>query len=274
MNSVYAMDTYFTNSLGVYPWEMRCEMLRELGYNETYLTLWSEDAWEDLPKIAHAFNDFGLHVSGVYWTLDLDDRGGANHRFLEAMPTLPAATRIELAIVGESAFDVDDARLKSWLETLLQAADEHDLQITLYPHLDFWLDRLENALQVARKYLHPRLGAVFCGYHWFGLPGQNLHALPQLLKEAAPLLRAVNLCGSSCKSDNPRQCTIETLDRGELDNASIAAVLREINYDGPVGFQGYGIGGDAYANLHASLNAWRDMQARLDKHPHWMAWGK
>lgn len=274
MNSVYAMDTYFYNSLGVYSWEARCEMLHELGYNATYLTLWSEEAWEDLPKIAHAFNDFGIHVSGVYWTLDLDDRGGANHRFTEAMKTIPAGTRIELAIVGEGVFDVEDERLKSWLEPLLKAASDNDLQIALYPHLEFWLDRLETALQVARKYLHSHLGVVFCGWHWFGLPGQNLHNLPALLNDAALLLRAVNLCGSSCKNDHPRQCTIETLDRGELDNFSIAALLREMDYQGPIGFQGYGLGGDAYANLRASLGAWRDMQERLDQHPPWSALSK
>lgn len=272
MNSVYAMDTYFYNSLGVYPWNVRCELLRELGYNETYLTLWSEEAWDDLPKIAHAFTDFGLHVSGVYWTLDLDDRGGANHRFLEAMATIPSGTRIELAIVGEGAFSADDARLKSWLEPMLEAAQENDLQIALYPHLEFWLDRLETALEVARKYLQPRLGVIFCAYHWFSLPGQNPHNLPALLKDAAPLLRAVNLCGSSCKKESPRQCTIETLDTGELDNFSIAGLLREIDYQGPVGFQGYGLGGDVYANLRASLAAWRDMQERLDKNPQWAVW--
>ena len=273
MNSVYAMDTYFYNSLGVYPWEARCEMLHQLGYNATYLTLWSEEAWEDLPKIQHAFQDFGIQVSGVYWTLDLDDRGGANGRFLDAMKTMPAATRIELAIVGEGSFDVEDRRLKLWLEPMLKAADEHDLQIALYPHTGFWLDRLEYALQTARKYLQPLLGAVFCSYHWLALSDQNLHALPALLKDAAPLLRAVNLNGSSCKTESgTRHCTIETLDRGELDNFSIAALLREIDYQGPIGFQGYGIGGDAYANLRASLGAWRSMQERLDKHPQWTAW--
>lgn len=271
-NSVYAMDTYFYNSLGVYPWNVRCEMLHQLGYNATYLTLWSEEAWEDLPKIAHSFDDFGIHVSGVYWTLDLDDRGGANRRFLEALPTLPVGTRIELAIVGEGNFNIEDRRLDLWLKPILKAADEHDLQIALYPHLGFWIDRLESALQVARKYLQPRLGVVFCAYHWFALSDRNLHALPALLKDAAPLLRAVNLNGSSCKSDTPRQCTIETLDRGELDNFSLAALLREIDYQGPVGFQGYGLGGDAYANLRASLGAWREMQERLDKSPHWTVW--
>ena len=30
-HSVYAMDTHFYNSIGSYPYEVRCEMLRELG---------------------------------------------------------------------------------------------------------------------------------------------------------------------------------------------------------------------------------------------------
>src|SRR5690606_40496783 len=48
---VYAMDTCFFTPHGNYDFDVRCEMLRELGYEGTYLTLWSEQAWADLERV-------------------------------------------------------------------------------------------------------------------------------------------------------------------------------------------------------------------------------
>jgi hypothetical protein len=36
-------------------------------------------------------------------------------------------------------------------------------------------------------------------------------------------------------------------------------------YNGPIGLQGYGIGGDAYDNLKRSMNSWRQLTQRLSK---------
>jgi hypothetical protein len=65
------------------------------------------------------------------------------------------------------------------------------------------------------------------------------------------------------------KATVEPMGQGELDNFAILGHLREIGYSGMVGFQGYSIGGDVYANLRQSLSAFRDMERRLDSHPHW-----
>jgi hypothetical protein len=282
---LYAMDTCFHSSLGAYGWDARCEMLRELGYDATYLTLWSEDAWADLERIGQTREQFGLEVAGVYWTLDLDDRGGANARFLEALEFVPGGTRFELAIVGEpssdrisgaSTCDHSDPRLRQWLEPILEAASRRELTVSLYPHLDFWLDCFEDATRLARKWSHPQLGTVFCGYHWFAGSGQDSSGhfsykyLQSILEEGAPWLKSANVCGSTCRVEKgARRCTIETLDRGELDNFAVLGLLREIEFSGPLGFQGYGIGGDVYANLRSSLQAAREMLSRLEARPHW-----
>jgi sugar phosphate isomerase/epimerase len=266
---VFAMDTYFYTTLGAYSWQARCEMLAELGYDGTYLTLWSEDAWDDLAKIGDAPAYFGLDVAGVYWTMDLDNRGGGYGRFHDALETVPSGTRFEIAIVGEAdRFDVNDARFDERLLPLLEIAARRDLSLSLYPHIDFWLDSLPKATALAQRLNHPNLGVVFCGYHWYALDGQNLATQ---LKAAAPFLRSANLCGSSWRPRRtPKaQCTIETLDSGELDNFAVLGALRDVGFIGPMGFQGYGIGGDVYANLRRSLQAFRDMERRLQQHPQW-----
>ena len=61
---IYAMDTSFYHSLGSYTFAARCEMLRELGYDATYLTLWSDAAWADVPLLASVTERYGLRTLG------------------------------------------------------------------------------------------------------------------------------------------------------------------------------------------------------------------
>lgn len=56
---------------------------------------------------------------------------------------------------------------------------------------------------------------------------------------------------------------IQTLDRGSFDIFKFLNALRALGYTGPVGFQGYGIKGDAHDNLKRTMEAWRKLSTRL-----------
>ncbi len=60
-STLFAMDTSFFGSLGAYGFDARFEMLRELGYDATYLTVWNEVAWQDLPRLT-TFPAFHWHA--------------------------------------------------------------------------------------------------------------------------------------------------------------------------------------------------------------------
>jgi hypothetical protein len=45
--------------------------------------------------------------------------------------------------------------------------------------------------------------------------------------------------------------------------------LKKIGFNGMIGFQGWSEGGDAYSKLRRSLEAFRDMERRLEAHPRW-----
>jgi hypothetical protein len=53
------------------------------------------------------------------------------------------------------------------------------------------------------------------------------------------------------------------LDRGTYDLRELLTILREIEYAGPIGLQGYGIGGDVHENLKRSMDAWRALSAGM-----------
>lgn len=273
-HAVYAMDTSFYTPLGAYDFDARCAMLAELGYDATYLTLWSEPAWRDVPRLAGVKERYGLDVTAVYATLDIagaDDHAG-NNRVLRLLQTLDGCRTVELTVVsGDKAMrpsdPAGDAAAARWLRALLAVAERRAITLALYPHITHWLERSEDAVRLCRALDHPLLRAVFCGFHWYAVDGTGL---PARLREAAPYLHLVNLCGSRrVAPGGGLPATIEPLDEGELDNFAVLGLLREIGYQGMIGIQGYSVGGDVYAKLRRSLQALRNMERRLDAHPGW-----
>ncbi len=270
----FAMDTCFYTPHGNYPFDVRCEMLAELGYDGTYLTLWNEQAWKDVEKLSQIKPRHGLDVAAVYVTADLwapaDDPDRRRIRHL--IETIEGCDTIEIAAtrnrqgIGNSDPAGDDDAIR-YLESLLEIATARGLRILLYPHINSWLERIEDAVRICLRMDHPSLQAVFCGFHWFAVEGERLFSR---LSEAAPWLGQVNLCGSR-KSPHgiAGKATIEPLDCGEIDHFALLGHLRKIGYGGWVGMQGYSLGGDVYANLRRSRAALRDIESRLDRHPHW-----
>jgi len=273
---VFAMDTFFTHGLGTYAFDARCEILKELGYDGTYLTLYGEIGWENLSKLPSVKERYGLDVARVWALLDVagkKDHEG-NRRVLGMLETIEGCTSIELALVSsdtslKSSDPKGDERAVPWLQELLEVAEHRDLTISLYPHVFFWLERVEDAVRLCRKVDHPNLGAVFCGYHWFVVDGKNLKGS---LEQAAPFLRSANLCGCTMR-DNPAPgtppATVELVHEGALDNFYLLVMLKRVGYDGMVGLQGAHIGGDVYSKLERSLRAFRSMARRVEEHPRW-----
>ena len=273
---IFAMDTSFFSSLGSYGFDARCEMLAELGYDATYLTLWDEAAWADVRRLGGVRERHGLGVAAVFAELFIDapaDDPG-NGRVLDLLRTLEGTRTVELTLrwrdpAGTPSDPAGDAPARRWLERLLPVAAERGITLALYPHIRWWLERTEAAVQLCRAIDHPLLRMTFPAFHWYAVDGQDL---PARLREVAPYLALVNVCGSrryDNGSGNP--ATIEPLDDGELDVFALLGAVRAVGYDGPVGIQGYSVGGDAYAKLRRSLAAFRDIERRLDDHPEWAA---
>lgn len=57
--------------MGIYSFEARCEMLKEIGYDATHLSVWHGERWRDVEKLKNVKEKYGLDVAGVYVVLDL-----------------------------------------------------------------------------------------------------------------------------------------------------------------------------------------------------------
>jgi len=257
----FGMDTGFYSPLGSYSLDARCEMLAELGYDATYLTLWSDTAWADLPELGKTAARHGLGVAAVNVTVDasapLDE--GENARILTMIDTLSCGQTVEIAI--RHGGDV-----RPFLERALDAAEANEVRLLLYPHTFFWMERAEDAIRLCEEFGSPRLGLVFSAFHWYAVEGTDLR---KTLQAASPYLGLVNLCGSRRLAGQYFPTTIEPLDSGDLDNFALLGALRALSYTGMVGVQGYGVGGDAYDRYRRSITTLRELEDRLDAHPEW-----
>jgi sugar phosphate isomerase/epimerase len=271
---VYNMDACFYNSLGIYSFEAQCEMLKEIGFDAAYLSLWTEQAYRDLQKLSSVKEKYGLDVAGIYAVPDfaLGENHPNNRRILSMLETLEGCSTIELAIrtsiQGLHPSDpAGDEVVIHWLKKALDIAEKRNIQILLYSHLTFWLERHEDAVRLCRKLNHPNLGIVFCGPHWYAAGGGDIDLT---LEEVAPYIKQANLAGSRRHSLGwGGVATVEPLDRGELDNFAMLGALKKIGFDGMIGFEGWGWGSDIYKKLDRSLKAFRDMEARVERNPNW-----
>lgn len=264
------MDTGFYSGQGSYDLNVRCEMLRELGYDGTYLTVWNDAAWNDVSHLAQLARRHELLVAGIWATLDVaDERAPGNRRLLDSAHLFGGLTRLELALENsanpDSRCDATNDRVARGLIEKLLDRIPNDVEICLYPHINMWLERFEDATELCSRFSDERVGLAFPAYHWYALDGDPVE---DLLKRAGNRLRSVSICGSR-RTAGQEAPTVEPLDEGELDNFALLGTLQRLGYDGMIGVQGYGMGGDSYGKLRRSLAAFDDMTNRLTTHPGW-----
>lgn len=271
--TVYPMDTGFFSTLGSYGFDARCEMAAELGFDATYLTLWSERAWADVARLRTVHEKHGLDVAGVYVALDVaaSEDDPAARRILDLLRTLDGADLVEVALLSsDTSIDpsdpAGDAVALAWVERLAEAATERGIRLALYPHAGAWMETTADAARLCRAIGHPLVAGVFPAFHWYAAGAHDLQGSVDVL---APYLASVNVCGSRRISGWVMPATIEPLDDGQLDTFAVLGAILRAGYDGAIGLQGYSVGGDAYAKFRRSLTAFRDIERRLAEHPDW-----
>ncbi|MDW5594093.1 TIM barrel protein [Conexibacter stalactiti] len=264
------MDLWFYHSLGTYEFDVRCEMLQQLGYDGMLVMLWSEPAWATVPRLGGVRERFGIDVTSVFTYVE--ELGDAAHlRRIERLlrDELDGSRRLELAILsgGEGVAPSDprgDERVLPVLERLLAAAEERSIELSLYPHESWWMERTEDAVRLCERLAHPLLRVTFSAYHWYATDGRDLTAT---LAAAAPHLASANLSGATRVAGAVPAHHL--LDEGELDTFAVLGGLRDAGYEGPLHLLGYTVGGDVHAKLRRSLESVRELERRLDRHPAW-----
>lgn len=266
---VFVMDCAFESSLGRYPLEVSCKLARQAGVDAYCHMLWHPERPADLRRLERCAREAGLTVHGAWAWLHLGggQRSSNLPELCEALRMLPPQSNLELAI-GSIADDVatsdgrGDPIALNALEQLLRIAQDRAQRVSLYAHVNCWMEDHRDALRLCRALGHPLLGIAFSVWHWYARQTTGLRAL---MEDIRPWLQSVNLCGATRRAAGLP--TIEPLDSGELDLLAVMGLLHGLDYRGPIGIQAYGVGGDPVDRLGRAVAAIRRMEDRLGTCP-------
>jgi sugar phosphate isomerase/epimerase len=207
----------------------------------------------------------GLRLFAVYLGANIDaDQPKYGPELKEAIEILKGRNAILWLFVlskkHKPSSPQNDARAVEVIREIADMAAKAEMRIALYPHNGFWVERVEDAVRVAKKVDRKNVGVTFNLCHWLMVDDEK--NMESLIKSAMPYLFLVSINGADSGGKNWKQL-IQTLDRGSFDMYRFLKALEDAGYTGPIGFQGYGIGGDAHDNLKRSMRAWRQLAKRL-----------
>lgn len=264
MWKLFPFNNYFLFANREYSTDEMWDLTKAAGYDKLYFSVGRDnpESWRRAAEIPRQRRRTGLDLAAVYTVVDLTDPDpeGA-HSFEELMDLLEPGDILELALtVGwqvDTSDPAHDEKAVSFVSGLLPEARKRDIEISLYHHIGFWMERIDDCVRVAEKIADRAVGVTFCGFHWYAVDRGDMG---EKLQSSARHLKLVNVCGSRERpedSDFPLPYTIEPVGEGTFPLRRFVDSLREIDYRGDVGFQGYNLGGDAEENLAKSIAAWK-----------------
>lgn len=241
----------------IYPFciEPPAGALKDLGYGG-FGHLWVPGARQR----AAALSRDGLRLYQVYLRADLSKPQPVDEKAIkQVLPALkPHRTQLAMLMAGGKPSDpaLDD-RAAALINRLADLAKPYNVSIVLYPHSNDWLEKASDCVRLAGKINRPgEVGVMFNLCHWMKAdPNRDLRAV---LARAKPWLMAVSLSGS----DTPEQVRtgkgnwIQPLGQGRYDVRRLLELLAELDYDGPIGLQCYGLKGNPREILTKSKAAW------------------
>jgi sugar phosphate isomerase/epimerase len=258
-NPFFAMDTATKDDKHKTAKE-QVEMVKELGYAGIGCT-----AGEGLGEMLEELDKNGLRLFAAYLGANIDaDQPKYGPELKEAIEVLKGRNAILWLFVQsrklKPSSEEGDTRAVEIIREIADMAAESGVRVALYPHHNFWVERVEDAIRVAEKVNRKNVGVTFNLCHWLRTDDEK--NMKSLIGAAMPHLFVVSINGADSGGKDWKQL-IQTLDRGSFNIKRFLRVLYKSGYTGPIGLQGYGIGGDAYDNLKRSMDAWQKLNKKL-----------
>jgi sugar phosphate isomerase/epimerase len=261
-NPFFAMNTG-TNRKGLST-AQQAQMLKELGYDGI-----GYSGIDGIDEMLGELEKRDLKMFSTYLGISIDpDSRKYDPRLKEAITGLKGKDVVLWLNVTSKQFksssEEGDRYAVEVIREIADMAQESDLKVALYPHITSWVERVGDAVRIAKKVDRKNVGATFNLCHWLKVEGQQ--DMRPLMETAMPHLFLVTINGAD-RGDTKQMGwdrLIRPLDSGTFDTYQFVKTLKELGYDGPIGLQHYGIKGDARENLTRSMKAWRHLCNRME----------
>lgn len=238
--------------------DAQLDLVRQIGFAGLS---WRTDSPERIQQVLAGARQRGLRLYVIYCNLELKDGKLVYDPRLRSMIPLckGAGTMLWPNLTSRqfkrSAPEGDPIAVAG-LRELADLCDPYGVRIAIYPHVNMWVHRVEDALRVVKKVDRKNVGLTFNLCH--ALLDDAEARIPALIEEAAPYLFVATINGAdsgAMKTEMPR--LIRPLDQGSFDVGIVLRKLAAVRFSGPIGLQCYNIKGDPRDHLRRSMNAWQ-----------------
>lgn len=239
-NEFYA----FYNGMPKLSYDEEARLLKELGY-DGISQVYEKECGEKLADRITAYEKHGVRVLSVYIA--------AKKEPVAEDVISPLANRggmIELNVPR-----LDDEILRSIRKTA-EIADELSIKVVIYPHHNFAIETMPQAIELVEKVNHPNLGIMFNLCHF--LKNEKAEDLEAILQKTGDKLFAVSTCGADTDGKDWKTL-IQPLNQGSFPQRRLLSLLKGVGYAGPVSLQCFNVPGDKKENLQNSMRAWREL---------------
>lgn len=250
--------------------EEQAELLKSLGYDGM-----EKKGIDGLAETLEALDRHGLKLYTMYLNIDLDNeeqpydkRLNEVFRMLEGRGTMPWFYITSKQHKPSS--EENDAIAVPILQEIADMAHEYGIKVMIYPHVNFWVDNVEDAVRVAEKVNRRNLGITFNLCHFLANRGTKAdEVFIPLVEKAMPYLFAISLNGADkptediMQSGNPWQYFIQPLGEGNYNTYRYLNAFIERGFEGPVGLQCYSIKEKKPVHLKKSMTAWKNFQEKI-----------
>ena len=242
--------------------EYQAELLSKLGFDG--MELGGLDKADEKLKIIDKYN---LRLYMVYVQIDIEKEQPYDSRLLDFIKKVKdRGVTLWLHVHSEKYGPSDPDGDKICVPLLQKLADyalEYNVNIALYPHSRFWLEKVGDSMRLTQKINRRNVGAVFNLCHYLKVDKKDM--LEAKLIEAIPYLAAVSINGADDGNTNDMDWLrlIQPLGKGSYDVLKVLQVLRKNDYKGPVGLQCFNIPGEPAEFLRFSVETWNKYMKKL-----------
>jgi sugar phosphate isomerase/epimerase len=267
-NAIRGDSTYKT-------FDQQVALIKSMGYDGVEINLL--DSFEGM-KAALDKHRFAGSYFYIKINLDspmLDPRIEPYIRALKGSKTVLAPFIVSDSKRFTSPSGTADSIVVSQLRQMGDWAKAANLQVALYPHVSFYVEKIDHALRLVHQIDRPNVGLTFNLCHWLATtPKANRGDWKGLLTTLKPHLKMITISGANdvdaAGMDNGPTGIwnqyILPLGTGSFDTYELVRfAVHDLSFRGPIGVQCYAMKGDKPTNLRNTMAAWQQFQARLTK---------